>query len=163
MIPLASNGGGAKQGAGNKLPLFAGDSEALLNLQLGSFFFSFFFSCRQPPQQWCLLYPAALNKCHLDIADFCPDFNFLMGQKRLMLKPPSIWFMHLYPLGILWLSTRSTAPLKHLYPVGSASFLPFFASCQPEEGMCTQTNGNMLWFDLLAVYKTSCQKWVQKD
>lgn len=43
MIPLASNAGEAKQGAGNKLPLFARDSEALMNLQRGAFSpFSFF-------------------------------------------------------------------------------------------------------------------------
>lgn len=42
MIPLASNAGEATQGAGNKLPLFARDSEALLNLQRGAFSFFFF-------------------------------------------------------------------------------------------------------------------------
>lgn len=61
---------------------------------LSLFFLFLFFFCHQSPQQWCLLYPAALNKCHLDIADVCSDSTSLMGQKRLTRKLPLLLFVN---------------------------------------------------------------------
>lgn len=106
MIPLASNTGKAKQGAGNKLLLFAWDSEALFNLQHAAFFF---------------LFPAISSHNNGAFSTLLLWINVIWIQQMSARTLPLWWVKHFWRVGLRSLKLLPFS-FMHLFPPGTSLF-----------------------------------------